>query len=44
MSLLAVSLARDISPDLSDMDQQLARITQSLADHHHVDEKQFSRS
>lgn len=39
MSLLAVSLAREISPVLSDMDQQLARITQSLADRHHVDEK-----
>lgn len=39
MSLLAVSLAREIAPDLTKMDQQLARITQDLADHSHVDEK-----
>ena len=39
MSLLAVSLAREIAPDLTEMDQQLARITQDLADHNHVDEK-----
>ncbi len=39
MSLLAVSLAREIAPELTHMDQQLARITQDLADHNHVDEK-----
>ena len=39
MSLLAVSLAREITPDLTEMDQQLARITQDLADHNHVDER-----
>lgn len=39
MSLLAVGMARDISPDLREMDQQLARLTQDLADHNHVDER-----
>lgn len=39
MSLLAVSLAREIAPDLTKMDEQLARITQDLADHNHVDER-----
>ncbi|WP_240775933.1 DUF3422 family protein [Nitrincola schmidtii] len=39
MSLLSVSLAREITPDLTEMDQQLARITQDLADHNHVDER-----
>ncbi|KDE39005.1 MAG: DUF3422 family protein [Nitrincola lacisaponensis] len=39
MSLLAVNLARDIAPDLTEMDQQLARITQDLADNNQVDER-----
>ncbi len=39
MSLLALPVARDISPSLNDMDQQLAEITQSLANHDQMDER-----
>ncbi|MEQ5835523.1 DUF3422 domain-containing protein [Marinobacter sp. NFXS9] len=38
MALLALPLARDISPGLADMDQTLAAITQTLADNADVDE------
>ncbi|TBW55456.1 DUF3422 domain-containing protein [Marinobacter halodurans] len=38
MALLALPLARDISPRLADMDQTLADITQALADNADVDE------
>lgn len=38
MSLLALPVARDISPFLNDMDQQLATINQALADNQAVDE------
>lgn len=39
MSLLALPLARDITPRLNDMDQKLATITQSLADNESLDEQ-----
>lgn len=39
MSLLALPVAREITPSLNDMDQKLAIITRTLADHHDVDEK-----
>lgn len=39
MSLLALPVAREISPTLNDMDQKLAVITQALADEHDVDEQ-----
>ncbi|MFO8141653.1 MAG: DUF3422 domain-containing protein [Marinobacter sp.] len=39
MSLLALPLARDITPRLNDMDQKLASITQSLADNESLDEQ-----
>ena len=39
MSLLALPLAREITPSLNDMDQKLATITQALADNHAVDEQ-----
>lgn len=38
MSLLALPLAREISPQLVDMDDKLAAITQSLADNRDIDE------
>jgi len=41
MSLLALPVAREITPSLNDMDQKLAIITQALADHHDVDEKKL---
>jgi uncharacterized membrane-anchored protein len=41
MSLLALPVAREITPSLNDMDQQLARITQSLADNESLDEQQI---
>ncbi|NMT62560.1 DUF3422 family protein [Marinobacter orientalis] len=40
MSLLALPLARETTPSLNDMDQQLAVITQSLADNHDLDERE----
>ena len=40
MSLLALPLAREMTPALSDMDQQLAVITQSLADHQDINERE----
>jgi len=40
MSLLALPLAREITPSLNDMDQQLAVITQSMADNQDVDERE----
>lgn len=39
MSLLALPVAREITPDLNDMDEQLAVITQSLAENQAVDEE-----
>lgn len=41
MSLLGLPLARDITPALNDMDQQLAVITQSLADNESLDEQEL---
>jgi uncharacterized membrane-anchored protein len=40
MSLLALPLAREITPSLNEMDQQLAVITQSLADNQNIDERE----
>lgn len=40
MSLLALPLARETTPSLNDMDQQLAVITQSLADNRNIDERE----
>jgi uncharacterized membrane-anchored protein len=40
MSLLALPLAREMTPSLNDMDQQLALITQSLADNQDIDERE----
>ena len=40
MSLLSLPLAREITPSLNDMDQQLAVITQSLADNQDIDERE----
>ncbi|WP_300495097.1 DUF3422 family protein [Marinobacter sp.] len=40
MSLLALPLAREMTPSLNDMDQQLAVITQSLADNQDIDERE----
>ena len=39
MSLLALPVARKITPALNDMDQQLATITQALADNESLDEQ-----
>ncbi|WP_421843283.1 DUF3422 family protein [Marinobacter algicola] len=39
MSLLSLPLAREMTPSLNDMDQQLAVITQSLADNQNIDER-----
>lgn len=39
MSLLSLPLAREMTPSLNDMDQQLAVITQSLADNQDIDER-----
>ncbi len=39
MSLLALPMAKDITPRLNDMDQKLATITQSLADNESLDEQ-----
>jgi len=39
MSLLALPVAREITPALNDMDQQLATITQALADNETLDEQ-----
>ncbi|MFV8569720.1 DUF3422 family protein [Marinobacter sp. SBS5] len=39
MSLLALPVAREITPALNDMDQQLATITQALADNVTLDEQ-----
>ncbi|MDX1757369.1 MAG: DUF3422 domain-containing protein [Marinobacter sp.] len=39
MALLALPRAREITPRLNEMDQQLAVITQALADNQQVDEK-----
>lgn len=39
MSLLALPVARDITPSLNDMDEQLAVITRSLAENEAVDEE-----
>ncbi|MBW4934779.1 DUF3422 family protein [Marinobacter sp. F4206] len=41
MSLLALPVAREITPALNDMDQKMAIITQSLADNQDVDEQQL---
>ncbi|SFM58737.1 DUF3422 family protein [Marinobacter pelagius] len=41
MSLLALPVARDITPSLNDMDQKLAIITQALADNQDVDEQRL---
>ncbi len=41
MSLLALPGAREISPNLNDMDQQLAVITQALADNQQLDEQEI---
>ncbi|WP_286815906.1 DUF3422 family protein [Marinobacter sp. UBA3607] len=41
MSLLALPLAREITPALNDMDQQLVNITQSLADNETLDEQKI---
>src|SRR5690606_15436075 len=41
MSLLALPLARQITPALNEMDQQMAVITQTLADNHDIDEQQI---
>jgi uncharacterized membrane-anchored protein len=40
MSLLSLPLAREMTPSLNDMDQQLAVITQSLADNQDIDERE----
>ncbi|MDL0430924.1 DUF3422 domain-containing protein [Marinobacter sp. TBZ242] len=40
MSLLALPLAREMTPSLNGMDQQLAVITQSLADNQDIDERE----
>jgi uncharacterized membrane-anchored protein len=40
MSLLSLPLAREMTPSLNDMDQQLAVITQSLADNQGIDERE----
>ncbi|MFO7529315.1 MAG: DUF3422 domain-containing protein [Marinobacter sp.] len=41
MSLLALPVAREITPSLNDMDQKLAIITQALADNQDVDEQRL---
>ncbi|MCG7198105.1 DUF3422 domain-containing protein [Marinobacter pelagius] len=41
MSLLALPVAREITPSLNDMDQKLAVITQALADNQDVDEQRL---
>ncbi|MDX1634820.1 MAG: DUF3422 domain-containing protein [Marinobacter sp.] len=41
MSLLALPLARNMSPSLTDMDRQLAGITQTLAENQAVDEQEI---
>lgn len=41
MSLLALPVAREITPSLNDMDQKLAVITQGLADNQDVDEEEM---
>lgn len=41
MSLLALPRAREITPSLNDMDQQLAVITQALAENRQIDEKEI---
>ncbi|WP_372985981.1 DUF3422 family protein [Marinobacter sp.] len=41
MSLLALPVAREITPSLNDMDQKLAIITQALADNQEVDEQRL---
>jgi len=41
MSLMALPLAREISPSLNSMDQQLADITQYLADNENLDEQEL---
>ncbi|MGF2734377.1 DUF3422 family protein [Marinobacter sp. DUT-1] len=41
MSLLALPVAREITPSLNDMDQKLAIITQALADNQDVDEQKL---
>lgn len=41
MSLLALPVAREITPSLNDMDQKLAVITQALADNQDVDEQKL---
>jgi len=41
MSLLALPVAREITPSLNDMDQKLATITQALADNQDVDEQEL---
>jgi len=41
MSLLGLPVAREITPSLTHMDQQLATITQALADNQEVDEQQL---
>lgn len=40
MSLLSLPLAREMTPSLNGMDQQLAVITQSLADNQNIDERE----
>lgn len=40
MSLLSLPLAREMTPSLNDMDQQLAVVTQSLADNRDIDERE----
>lgn len=41
MSLLALPVAREITPSLNDMDQKLAVITQALAENQDVDEQKL---
>jgi uncharacterized membrane-anchored protein len=41
MSLLALPVAREITPSLNEMDRQLATITQALADNRDLDEQQL---
>ncbi|MCM0613601.1 DUF3422 domain-containing protein [Marinobacter sediminum] len=41
MSLLALPVAREITPALNDMDQKMAIITQALADNQDVDEQRL---
>lgn len=41
MSLLALPVAREITPSLNDMDEKLAVITQSLAENRDVDEEKL---